>query len=229
MQKYITDFEKWNEEMAVKYNPDNYHNSRNFLIRWIERARARAILKFLDVKDNDKVLDLGCGAGNMLSQIKRGELYGVDISDTLLSIARQKTYSRPIQLIKGDIEGLPDDILTRKYDKIFCSEVLEHVLHPEKVIEEILKISHPQTIIVFSVPNEKFINCIKAFFLKLQLFDLLFPKISKHMTDEWHLREADKNFLAEFTKGKLVCCEIVGAPFNCFPIHIVARYSVLKK
>lgn len=228
MLKSAENFERWNEEMAVKYNPDNYHNSKNFLIRWIERYRARTILKLLDVQKNDKVLDLGCGAGNMLAQIKNGELYGIDISDFLLNIAKNRRCAKPVVLMKGNIESLPDEILSRKYDKIFCSEVLEHVLYPEKVVDEILKISHPQTVIVFSVPNEKFINHLKSFFLKLRIFDLFFPKISKHMTDEWHLREADNLFLRVIAEDKLTFCEAVGVPFNFFPLHIVARYSSLQ-
>ncbi len=228
MQQRPADFEKWNEEMAIKYNPDNYHNSNNFLIRWIERARARAIIKSLDVKDGDKVLDLGCGAGNMLAQINGGELYGVDISDFLLNIAQNRNYQRPVAFIRGDVENLPLEISCRKYDKIFCSEVLEHVLHPEKVVDEILKVSHQDTVIVFSVPNEKLINNIKSVFLKLRVFNFFFPKISKHMTDEWHLREADKKFLNGISENKLVCHKIEGIPFSFLPLHFVAKYLVKR-
>ncbi|KKR49072.1 MAG: Methyltransferase type 11 [Candidatus Magasanikbacteria bacterium GW2011_GWC2_40_17] len=225
----IEDFGKWNEAMAIKYNPDEYHNSKNFLIRWIERYRARKILKLLDVQKDDKVLDLGCGAGNMLAQINKGDLYGVDISDFLLNLARQRNYQCPATIVKGDVENLPAEISSRKYNKIFCSEVLEHVLNPEKVIDEILKVSDQNAVIVFSVPNEKLINQIKAIFLNLHIFSFFFPKISKHMTDEWHLREADKAFLDKITKEKLLCRKVEGVPFGFMPLHVVAQYSILDK
>lgn len=52
------------------------------------------VIKSLDIDENAMVLDAGCGTGNLLSILEKSEksliLYGIDISQKMLSIARKK-------------------------------------------------------------------------------------------------------------------------------------------
>ena len=59
-------FTSWNERMALKYTPHDYHTKSVFVVRFVERMRVRAILKLLSPKPEDKILEIGCGAGNIL-------------------------------------------------------------------------------------------------------------------------------------------------------------------
>ncbi|GAG41090.1 unnamed protein product, partial [marine sediment metagenome] len=156
--KRYNNFIKWNDEMIKKFDLEHYHENFNFIIRFIESRRVKCILKFLQADKQDKVIEIGCGAGDILGKIGKGKLTGLDISQYILNIAKKKYQS--IKFVVGNAEDLPEEIKQNQYDKIFCSEVLEHVEHPNKVLDEINKIAKEDSVIVVSFPNEKQINKI---------------------------------------------------------------------
>lgn len=59
-------FRRWNEIVARKYDPEMFHRHPNRLVRWIEARRVRAIIRLLATRLTDGVLEVGCGAGNIL-------------------------------------------------------------------------------------------------------------------------------------------------------------------
>lgn len=96
-----------------------------------------------------KVLELGCGVGILLSQLKEqdNEVYGIDISKSAIKQMKQIF----------DIDGEAGNILTceikGKYDWIIATEFLEHFTDKElKIILEKIK-SHGKRFI-FAVPND---------------------------------------------------------------------------
>lgn len=107
-------------------------------------------------EDCGHLLEVGCGIGynlNKIAEIKEYKsLTGIDVNKISLGIAENmlKRYNK-ISLIKENAHHFN---LKKKFDTILCSEVLEHVRFPEKVIERILKHSHKNTKIIISVPNE---------------------------------------------------------------------------
>ena len=222
----IKNFEEWNELMAQKYNPDIYHRSRNPILRCIANLRVKAIIDFLNVQKNDEVIEIGCGAGNILERFNKGKLTGVDLSDFLLAIARNKLENKKVDLFKGDAENLPAEIKNKKFDKIICSEVLEHVQHPGQVINEILKIAHPNATIVISIPNEKLINFLKQVLLKLKIFSIFLPNVSKKMDEEWHLHNFDLKLLNDITRGKLEMVKIKPIFGRFFPLYYVVKFKI---
>jgi len=226
MKKNIENFETWNEEMSKKYNPDRYHQSSNLIIRFIENKRVKQILSFLKINENDTVIEIGCGVGDILSRLDKGILTGMDISQYILDIAKKKYKS--IKFINGNAENLPVEISQNKYDKIICSEVLEHVENPVNVLKEIKKISKDNSIIVISIPNEKLINQIKKVLQKIRIFNFFFPNISKKMDDEWHLHSFDlkkiKNLLFNDYKIK----KIKGIPYNFIPLRYVIKLKLKR-
>jgi 2-polyprenyl-3-methyl-5-hydroxy-6-metoxy-1,4-benzoquinol methylase len=227
MLKKIKNFEAWNEEMAKKYNPDKYHHSSNLIIRFIEKKRTDKIIDYLNPQQQDKIIELGCGAGNIMERIKTAkELWGVDLSDFLLRLAQQKSYQTPVKFIKGNIENLPDQIVKVKFDKIYCSEVLEHLENPTKVLREIKKIAKEDSVVVISIPNEKLINKIKNILQKLRIFTLLFPKISQKMDDEWHLHSFDLDKLKQMVSQDYLIQEVRGIPYNFLPLRYVVKLRV---
>ncbi|MBU1255528.1 MAG: class I SAM-dependent methyltransferase [Patescibacteria group bacterium] len=225
--KIKEDFENWNEEMAKKYNPDKYHQSSNFIIKFIENKRTSKIIKYLNLESQDKIIEIGCGAGNIMEKIKIGrELWGIDISDFMLKLSRQRKYHLPVKLIKANVENLPGKVKEKNFDKIYCSEVLEHVQNPERVLAQIKGISKKTSIIVISVPNEELINQIKNFLQKVRVFNFLFPNISKKMDDEWHLNNFDLNKLRKLVSQDYIIQKIKGIPYNWLPLRYIVKMII---
>jgi len=222
-----SNFEDWNEEMSKKYNPENYHRSSNFIVRFIENQRTNQIVKLIDNQKKDIIIEIGCGSGSIMQKIKKAnQLWGIDLSDFMLKIARQKKYSVPIRLIKGNAEFLPDEITQLRFDKIYCSEVLEHVQNPDKVLSEIKKIAKSDSTIVVSIPNEGLINKIKTLLQKLRIFDIFFSGISKKMDDEWHLHSFNLDKLKELVKNDYIIRSTKGIPNNLLPLRYVVKMNL---
>ncbi|KAI0274277.1 S-adenosyl-L-methionine-dependent methyltransferase [Russula aff. rugulosa BPL654] len=92
------------------------------------------ILQSLGASPGDKILDLGCGSGEVTAEIAHlvgpdGIVAGVDSSEDMIARARETTMFPDTHLIVGDIQDrtflgeLPSD-LVGKCDKIFSSATL---------------------------------------------------------------------------------------------------------
>lgn len=219
-------FTRWNDEMAQKYDPDAYHTRSHAVIRWIERKRVQVIRDLLQVTPGDQVLEVGCGAGNVLEQISSGNLFGLDLSTFLLAKSQQRLATRQAHLIQANAEYLP--FPSEKFDKLFCTEVLEHVLQPRQVLAEMVRIARPDAIIVISVPNEAVINRLKGVVQKTGIQRFFFARKQagayippEKMTDEWHLHEFDLAYLQNLLNGLLDVQTVRAIPNPVLPIRYV--------
>ena len=86
-------------------------------------------------------LDLGCGTGEMLKLILQKdnskELYGIDLSEKMLDVAKKKL---PIQvkLLLGDSESLPFPDNT--FDVVYCNDSFHHYPAPQNVLREVYRV-----------------------------------------------------------------------------------------
>ena len=88
------EFRQWNERMLEKYDPDAFHHHSNSFVRFIERTRVKAIFKVIDIRREDCVIEIGCGAGNVIEKTSGCKLFGADISSSVLRKARQRLNER---------------------------------------------------------------------------------------------------------------------------------------
>ncbi|OJJ16410.1 hypothetical protein BKI52_34550 [marine bacterium AO1-C] len=102
-----------------------------------------------------KILDVGCGNGNMSLALGANgcEVLGVDISPKAIFYAQKRNPYPNVFFAVKDVNTLIAD--GKKYDAIVCSEVLEHLQHPEKLLQEIRKLLTPNGVLVVTVPNGK--------------------------------------------------------------------------
>lgn len=108
------------------------------------------ILQSLAHKANN-ILDLGCGEGSRLNLIlsKRQMGTGVDISQNALDMGK-KNYPK-ITFIKADLENIP--LESESFDIVYSAYVLEHLTHPEKVLDEAIRLISPNGCLVLIAPN----------------------------------------------------------------------------
>lgn len=213
-------FEAWNEEMSKKYNPDHYHDGANPLLRFIEGRRTKAILRGLEIKSTDRLLDIGCGAGNMLKRID-AKRTGIDLSETMLQRSRTKL-GDSVALEKMSAEKLhfPDG----SFDKVICSEVIEHILDPRAALSEIERILAPGGKAAVSIPNEDLIENTKRILRKSGLKILMKNKGETNLDDvenEWHLHHGSLKRFREWNVGLLPIVKTVAIPFWWLPFRYV--------
>jgi ubiquinone/menaquinone biosynthesis C-methylase UbiE len=88
----------------------------------------------------NKLLDVGCGTGNLLSRISSKydtQIAGIDLSPNMLEIARHKL-GENADLRLGDSENLPFD--NDIFDMVICTDSFHHYPHPENVLTEIKRV-----------------------------------------------------------------------------------------
>ncbi len=94
------------------------------------------------IKEDQKVLDFGCGGGYMLSTFNNIEKYGVEISD----IAREEA-KRKMKVYKRSSE-LPDNF----FDLIISNHALEHCDNPLLELKELYRSLKKGGLICIVVP-----------------------------------------------------------------------------
>lgn len=105
-----------------------------------------------------RILDVGCGDALLIFMLNfstnRFEYYGIDIST--LDIAFAKKLKKALKadnvtLFVGNVEKLP--FQDSSFDIIICSEVLEHLEHPEICLREIKRVLKNKGTALISTPN----------------------------------------------------------------------------
>jgi ubiquinone/menaquinone biosynthesis C-methylase UbiE len=217
------EFKDWNEKMVNKYDPDSFHHHHNPLVRYIERKRVQAIFKLIDIRSRDRVIEVGCGAGNVIEKAPHGILFGVDLS---------RPMDRKVFLLQADAQNLP--CRDRIFERVICSEVLEHLLDPSAALREIARVLKNQGIAVVSFPNESLINRIKTLLIRLGIFKWLFQDkgnyqaMPEKMEDEWHLHALPLGEWLDFFGKLFRVCRMQGIPFWFLPLRYVIRIEKIE-
>lgn len=181
----INDVERWNDTFALEHDIDDYYTRASLPIRMIEHRRLTCIRKMVDAKSSDRILEVGCGGGHILKMFPNAKLTGVDVSGRMLDKARRNLRGYPITLLKGELNEL--DLESASFDKIICSEVLEHVVDPHRVLGDIRRLLRPGGRAVITFPNDSVVNGLKSFLRRTGLTVLpLFRRISWG-GDQYHL------------------------------------------
>ena len=114
-------------------------------------ARLRSDLALVAdlVADGDRVLDLGCGAGDLLDHLKaeRGcQVTGVEIDpDAVVAAIR-----RGVPVLEVDIDQGLKAFGDGSYDVVVLSRTLQTIRHPREVLHEMARIGRR---LIVSVPN----------------------------------------------------------------------------
>jgi 2-polyprenyl-3-methyl-5-hydroxy-6-metoxy-1,4-benzoquinol methylase len=102
---------------------------------------------------NASILDVGCGNGIISRSIgnKGFNVLGIDVSEKAIEKARELNKLPNVRFEVISAEQLVSD--GRKYQGIICSEVLEHLNHPEKLLHTLYKSLADDGILIVTVPN----------------------------------------------------------------------------
>lgn len=119
----------------------------------LARIRRKVIIGMLKKysSKNSRILDAGCGRGNLLIEMEKcgfTALEGSDFSEGSLVVSKNRFKGR---VFRADLSNL-NDFSGSKYDTIVCSEVLEHITDDLSAIRNLNSLLAPGGILLISVP-----------------------------------------------------------------------------
>ena len=110
-----------------KWNADNYNKHADFVSNL-----AFPVVDLLNPKENERVLDLGCGDGTLALEIEKfnTKVIAVDLSESMV----EKTKEKGIEAYVMSAIELPYE---NEFDAVFSNAVLHWVKEPETAIAKI--------------------------------------------------------------------------------------------
>ncbi len=132
-----------------------------------------------------KILDVGCGDAvlfyllNKKINLEDTLLYGIDLSDTALKIAKKKN---PRSIFKkANVYSLPFD--DNFFDLIISSDVIEHILKPKKMLSEIFRVGKSKSFIIMGTP----IRCTEIPHDKMHVHEFLPNEFNKLLSSYFRI------------------------------------------
>lgn len=107
------------------------------------------------IKEEDSVLDIGCGLGYFLETLENESIYGVDISEYAIKTAKKRLHRGEFARYDANIDELP---FNRNFDVIFSGETLEHIENPYKIFEIAQKQLNKGGRLIITTPNRNRID-----------------------------------------------------------------------
>jgi len=121
----------------------------------IENNYFTPIIKHLIASKNyKKICDIGCGNGIFTSHLKKysdTQLTGVDANKYALDLASNLNFDE-LKLVKDfskDVQPFADN----EFDLVICKDVLEHLIDPSFLVDEIYRITSKGGYFLMHVPN----------------------------------------------------------------------------
>jgi ubiquinone/menaquinone biosynthesis C-methylase UbiE len=140
-------------DMIIKENSKDYFNNiASARLKWKKKNifYHHLLEKYYSffIPKNSKVIELGCGTGELLNHVQPGYGVGIDFSENIIHIAR--SYFPNLNFVVDDAESLT---LNEKFDYIIISDLLTSLWDVQKAFTELKKISHKNTKIIISSYN----------------------------------------------------------------------------
>jgi 2-polyprenyl-3-methyl-5-hydroxy-6-metoxy-1,4-benzoquinol methylase len=107
------------------------------------------------IKPDASLIDMGCGTGHLLFEFQKQylnlKITGSDFSEEAIHLAKELIPQADFLLI--DLYSIPKNHFG-KFDVVVCTEVLEHLLYPEKALQNLVNLlNNKHGVLILSVPN----------------------------------------------------------------------------
>jgi len=127
--------------VAVSENPFAYSIG--------SRVRVEPFMRMLSPEHGDQILDVGCGLGYFTDMLSSNGAIctGIDLDEKCIEYC-QKNMRGEYKI--ADVTDLP--FADNSFDKVLCTEVLEHIIENGVVLDEIVRVTKDGGTVVASTP-----------------------------------------------------------------------------
>ena len=101
------------------------------------------------IKDNSRILDIGCGEGDLIQQLEKNltaKVHGIEKSGELAL----KGIAKGLNVTHGDAEKDLLQYSNHSFDYVILSQTLQAMIEPKKILKELLRIGSKA---IVSFPN----------------------------------------------------------------------------
>ncbi len=128
------------------------------------------------IETNSRVLDLGCGNGDLLSLLienKQCRGTGIEIDEKAI----YQCMARGLTVSHGDINSGLSDYSDKRFDYVILNESLQQVIDPQKAILEALRVGKK---VIVGIPNFCHLGARFQIFFRGQV------PVTKELPYEWY-------------------------------------------
>lgn len=140
------------KKAAAPFIYDDYYDGSNLAIPdFVERRVTDIVRSFEKYRQNNRFLDVGCGAGTLLkAALNEGwQAEGIDVSRSSVEFLRKQG----IKVFHGDLSAAR--FSEGSFDVAAAIEILEHIPEPINVLKEIYQVLRPGGLLWATTPHGK--------------------------------------------------------------------------
>jgi glycosyltransferase involved in cell wall biosynthesis len=186
--------------------------SEEYQLKPSEDSSHGRILALLDRFPPSKVLDLGCSGGLLAERLRRRghHVTGVDVHEIPGVVGRTDAF------VKADLnDGIPPEVGSG-FEIVLAADILEHVVSPASLLDQVRDVLSPDGTAVFCVPN------IAHWYPRLRTAIGRFDYDQRGILDATHLRFFTRRSIRRLVEQRgfvIQCIEPVGLPFDALGLE----------
>jgi ubiquinone/menaquinone biosynthesis C-methylase UbiE len=103
----------------------------------VQQQAASKLIKLLDIRDTDSIVDVACGPGNLTNSFLSftgGRIVGTDISGGMIEKAREKYPGLEFRQVATEDLAYDDE-----FDVVFCNSALQWFVDPDKAMQAMFR------------------------------------------------------------------------------------------
>jgi 2-polyprenyl-3-methyl-5-hydroxy-6-metoxy-1,4-benzoquinol methylase len=209
-----------NDRLAREHPIDEYYARSALPIRLITQRRLALIRDMIGPSAGLDLCEVGSGGGHVLRLFRDARLTAIDVSDVYLDTARRNLAGYDARFIKGEVDKL--DLPASSFDRVICTEVLEHTVDPEAVLRAIGRLLRPDGVAVITVPNDPLILRLKAIVRRTPVGWLLRDRI-EWGGDAYHIHTWTPARFRAILERHLRVTDFRAVPGPLLPVHACFR------
>ncbi|HEU4534208.1 MAG TPA: methyltransferase domain-containing protein [Polyangiaceae bacterium] len=214
------DVEALNDRLAREQPINDYYERSILPIRVIEQKRLAIIREMVGDARGLELAEIGSGGGHVLRMFREAKLTAIDVSDEFLETARRNLAGYDVSFVKGEVDKL--DLPSESFDRVVCTEVLEHTKDPDAILATIARLLRPGGVAVITVPNDPLIMRLKDVVRRTPVGFLLRGRINWG-GDEYHLHKWTPGQFEALLAKHLRVLQRASAPVDAVPIRVCFR------